>query len=330
MKEDGALKGSLRVDGALAGLLEGGRRPKGLLKGGRRPKGLLGGGRRPKGLLEGGRRPEGLLEGGRSSKLLLEEPAFGQKEAGFGQKSRLFWPERSRLWPEKPASLAKSRLPGQRSRLLAEEAGSFGRKPASSAKAGLRRLTPAYTYVGTCKSRLTPAYAGFAFPWPEEAGLRRLPPAPSVAPKEAGVSRLLPGQRSRILAKRSRLRPEKEPAFGQKSRLLFRWAPRGRSRRKPANAGSFFGQKSRLLLARSRLFFWPAFGRLLPASFRGAQRRRVRHCGEAPKAPLLVPARCRFRPPSGGLGRKRGKHSYGAQRKRRSRRKPAFTVFSWW
>ena len=125
-------------------------------------------------------------------------------------------PRRSRL-------LAKEAgFSGQKSRLLlARKAGFWPEEPAFGQKSRLlqarSRLTPAYAGFLSNRNRLTPAYAGF----------------------------LLAKRRSRLLARRSRLTPAHAGSLG---------ATEG-SRLKPAEAGSFLGQKAG---------FWPEKSRLWP------------------------------------------------------------------
>ena len=232
------------------------------------------------------------------------------KRAGFGQKKPALAKEAGFLWPK---------------------AGFL--RP----KAGLRRLTPAYSILETLGSRLTPAYAGFHFParrrsrlTPAYAGFFFPLGATGKEPAEAGVSRL-------PFWPKAGFSGQKEPAFGQERaglrRLDILWAPRGRageSRREPAlfrpkEAGSS-GRKSRLLSGQEEA----GFGRLRRLTFRGAQRKVTSASTSPPpadKRPDSAPERCHIR----RLFRRSrsffGKHSYSAQRKRKSRQKPAFTVF---
>ena len=124
---------------------------------------------------------------------------------------------------------------------------------------------------------------------------------------------------------------QKEPAFAG-SRSL--WAPRGRSRLTPARAGSFFGrkgagfsgQKPAPFLARKK----PAFAglrRLLPWRPRFCHQLRVRHLTGSTSDPARLLNDVIFEAASRRPGGFCGKHSYGAQRKRRSCGKPAFAGF---
>ena len=181
------------------------------------------------------------------------------------------------------------------------------------AYAGLRRLQ---LFLAR-RSRLSPAFAG------SFRGAQR-----------TGQSRLLPWP--------------KEPAFGQKKPAFGRkgagfWPKEagsfsvGRHGKEPAHAGSagsFFGpEKSRLTRPKPA----PCSGRLWPALTKAGSFLPWRPTVWSPAestSPHGRQAAARllndvvfghlFR----AAGRKRGKHSYGAQREERSRRKPAFTVFS--
>ena len=229
------------------------------------------------------------------------------KEAGsFGQKPASFWPEAGFCLKE--AGLRRlSRLLQVKSRLTPANAGFTASETCKS------RLTPANAglHEKTRKSRLTPAYAGF-LPWRPKDGRSRPKPA------EAGS---FSGQKEPAFG-------QKEPAFGQKEPASFPLGATERSRLMPAKAGSFRPERSRLFMAKAGSFsgrLWPASAGLLP--WRPTE--TVRHCGEPPLAALLVPERCHiwhlFDAGRGFCG----KHSYRAQREDGSRRKPAFTVFSW-
>ena len=267
------------------------------------------GGRRPKGLLIVGRSPEGLLGRGRSSKLLLRGSRLRPEEAGF--------------WPEEPASSAKSRLPWPKAGFLARK------KPALARR-----------------SRLTPAYAGFFHIMkPAYAGLRRLPSAK----EEAGFLWSKPASlaKSRLFQAKAGFFPAKEAGFSGQSRLLsarkagqsrltpaprFLWAPRGRAGQSRLSRLPFGQERAGLhrpkkpaSLARKGA----GFCRLRRLPFRGAQRGEYVTAGTAQRAvssflhdviseaaPSEARSFC-------------GKHSYRAQRKEGSRRKPAFPLFSW-
>ena len=142
--------------------------------------------------------------------------------------------------------------------------------------------------------------------------------------------------RSRLLwPEKSRLWLEKEPAYAGFRRLPFPLGATGKSRLLWPKAGSSLARKEAGFPGQKPASSWPGKSRLppaSPASFRGARLLSPAESTSphsADKRRCSAPERCCIWAPFDAPRLVSGKHSYGAQGKQGSRRKPAFTGFSW-